>query len=68
MSNPLPKIKDADPWSDPYRVRAEFQRRLAQQGIFIRLPSTDAEWVEPTPLPVPADEASAMVVRMRRED
>lgn len=69
MSNPQPKIEeDNDPWSDPHAFRAEFQRRLAEQGIFVRLPGADKEWEDPIPFPVSADEASAMVIRMRRED
>lgn len=68
MSKPLPMPDEDDRWSDPLAVRAEFQRRLAQRGIFIRLPRTDREWVPPVPLPVLADEASAVVIQMRRED
>lgn len=69
MSNAQPRIEDdEDPWSDPHAVRAEFQRRLAQKGIFIRLPRTDLPWEEPPTLPISADEASAMVVRMRQEE
>lgn len=67
MSNPLPKPHDGDcPWSDPDAFRAEFQRRLAEQGIHVRLPKRHKEWVPPIPFPVSADEASAMVIRMRR--
>ncbi|HEY0020347.1 MAG TPA: hypothetical protein VGC13_28880 [Longimicrobium sp.] len=68
MSNPLPKHDEDGRWSDPHAVRAEFQRRLAQRGIFIRLPEPGREWLPPVPFPVSADEASAMVIRMRRED
>jgi hypothetical protein len=66
MSNPLPIVDDGDPWADPDVRRAEFRRRLAQKGIFVRLPKTDGEWVPPTPFPVSGDEASEMVIRMRR--
>ena len=69
MSNALPKADgDDDPWSDPDVFRAEFQRRLAERGVFVRLPRRDKEWEPPIPFPVSADEASAMVIRMRRDD
>jgi hypothetical protein len=68
MSEPLLKRgEDACPWSDPHAFRAEFRRRLAEKGIFVGMPRTDGRWEEPVPLPVSADEASAMVVRMREE-
>jgi hypothetical protein len=67
VSSVMPKCEDGDsPWSDPDAYRAEFQRRLAEKGIFVRLPRTDKEWEPPVPFPVSADEASAMVIRMRR--
>jgi hypothetical protein len=67
VSNPLPQGEaDSGPWSDPHVRRAEFQRRLAERGIFVRLPRTDVEWEPPVPFPVSDDEASAMVIRMRR--
>jgi hypothetical protein len=69
VSTPLSKPEeDGDPWSDPDAYRAEFQRRLAEKGIFVRLPRRDKEWEPPIPFPVSADEASAMVIRMRRGD
>lgn len=66
MSNPLPTTNDEGPWDDPDVRRAEFRRRLAQKGIFVGIPKTGQEWVPPIPLPVSADEASEMVIRMRR--
>ena len=66
MSTPLPANDDEGPWADPFVRRAEFRRRLAAKGIFVRFPRTDKEWVPPVPLPVSADEASQMVIRMRR--
>lgn len=68
MSNPAPKAEeDLEPWSDPHARREEFRRRLAEKGIFVRMPKMDGHWEEPPTLPVSADEASAMVVRMRQE-
>jgi hypothetical protein len=58
--------EDAGPWADPHVRRAEFRRRLAEKGIFVSLPRTDVEWEPSVLLPVSADEASAMVIRMRR--
>lgn len=67
MSTPIPKAEEDDgPWSDPDAFRAEFQRRLAERGIFVSLPRRDTEWAPPILFPVSADEASAMVIRMRR--
>jgi hypothetical protein len=67
MSAAQPKCEeDEGPWSDPDAFRAEFQRRLAERGIFVRLPRRDKEWEPPIPFPVSADEASEMVIRMRR--
>ncbi|HEU4882854.1 MAG TPA: hypothetical protein VFT45_11425 [Longimicrobium sp.] len=67
VSTAMPKCEDdGGTWSDPDAYRAEFQRRLAEKGIFVRLPRTDKEWEPPIPFPVSADEASAMVIRMRR--
>jgi hypothetical protein len=66
MSTPLPIGDEEGPWVDPDVRRAEFRRRLAQKGIFVGIPRTDGEWVPPIPLPVSADEASEMVIRMRR--
>ena len=66
MGTPLVKDDNEEPWADVDAFRAEFRRRLAEKGIFVRLPKTDEEWVPPVPLPVSADEASEMVVRMRR--
>lgn len=68
MSTPRPKDDNEERWADVHARRAEFRRRLAEKGIFVRLPRTDKEWVPPVPLPISADEASEMVVRMRRGD
>lgn len=67
MSTPLPKL-DQNQWSDPHAFRAEFRRRLAEKGIIVGMPRMDGHWEEPVRLPVSADEASAMVVRMRQEE
>lgn len=60
-----PEPAEADP--DPYAEREAFRRRLAEQGIIIQLPA-GGEWTLDHPLPVPADELSDMVVRLRRGD
>lgn len=67
MSTPVPR-SPGDQWSDPRAWRAEFRRRLAEKGIFAGMPRMDGHWEESVPLPVSADEASAMVVRMRQEE
>lgn len=68
MSTPLAKDDNEERWADVDAFRAEFRRRLAERGIFVRLPRRDKEWIPPVPLPVSADEASAMVIRMRHGD
>lgn len=67
MSNPAPKAEE-DPghWSDPDAYRAEFQRRLAENGIRVNFQRKAGPWRPPVTLPVSADEASAVVIRMRR--
>jgi hypothetical protein len=60
--------EDGGPWSDPDAFRAEFQRRLAERGIFVPLSRRQTEWEPPVLFPVSADEASAMVIRMRRDE
>lgn len=68
MSNPAPKPEEElDPWSDPDARRAEFQRRLAEKGIHVNFHREWRPWKPPVTLPICADEASAMVVRMREE-
>jgi hypothetical protein len=67
VSNPSPKPDEEERWADPHARRAEFRRRLAEKGIFVGLPRADGKWEDPIPFPVSADEASAMVIRMRRE-
>jgi hypothetical protein len=68
MSDPLTKPDEgADAWADPHAFREEFRRRLAEKGIFVRLRLTDTEWEPPILFPVSADEASAMVIGMRRD-
>jgi hypothetical protein len=68
VSTPLRNEENEERWDDVDAFRAEFRRRLAEMGIFVRLPRRDKEWVPPVPFPVSADEASAMVVRMRHGD
>jgi hypothetical protein len=67
MSNPAAKPEeDSGPWSDPDAFRAELQRPFAEAGIPVNFQRKDRPWEPPVTLPFPADEASAVVVRMRR--
>lgn len=66
MSIPECDAEEQQRWADAHARRAEFRRRLAERGITVGLPRTDKPWVPPVPLPVSADEASEVVVRMRR--
>jgi hypothetical protein len=52
---------------DPQAWREKFRRRMAEQGVLVRLPHPEATWQPPEhPLPVSADEASRFVVELRR--
>lgn len=69
MSTPIPAAEeDSGPWSDPDAFRAEFQRRLAERGVFVNMARKASSWEPPILFPVSADEASAMVIRMRRNE
>jgi hypothetical protein len=51
----------------PQAWREEFRRRMAEQGMIVRLPRPGAMWNPPAvPMPFTGDELSAMVVRLRR--
>lgn len=44
-----------------------FRRRMAEQGVTIRLPRAGATWEPPAhPLPIEADEMSRFVVELGR--
>lgn len=59
---------DPDPIgdSDPEQFRREFRRRMAEQGMIVRLASPQPDWQPAITLDVPADELSATVVSLRR--
>jgi hypothetical protein len=44
----------------------EFQRRMAERGVLVQLPTAGPDWELPEPLPIDADEASRAVVKLRR--
>ncbi|HEU4882853.1 MAG TPA: hypothetical protein VFT45_11420 [Longimicrobium sp.] len=52
---------------DPQAWREEFRRRMAEQGMIVRLPRPGGAWT-PLALPMPftGNELSAMVIRLRR--
>jgi hypothetical protein len=52
---------------DPQAWREEFRRRMAEQGMIVRLPGPGAGWTPPAfSMPFTGNELSAMVVRLRR--
>ena len=66
MSHPARKPDPSAPPPEPEARWVEFQRRLAEMGVHVALPVRDPDWRLPDPLPISADEASAMVVELRR--
>jgi hypothetical protein len=52
--------------SDPEQFRRAFRRRMAEQGIIVRMASPQPDWEPAITLDVPADELSATVVSLRR--
>ena len=58
------EINEAD--YDPDLLK--MKRRCEEAGLTIRIPRRGAKWREFKPLPIDADELSAMVVRLRHED
>jgi hypothetical protein len=67
MSNAAPVSNDDQVPVDPQGWREEFRRRMAEQGMIVRLPRPGAAWTPPAvPMPFSGDELSAMVVRLRR--
>jgi hypothetical protein len=67
MSNAAPVSNDDEVPVDPLAWREEFRRRMAEQGMIVRLPRPGASWTPPEhPLPIDADEMSRFVVELRR--
>jgi hypothetical protein len=72
MSNPARKLsidgEEAEglPELDGEAFLREFHRRMAQAGMPVRVASAGPDWEPAITLNIPADEASAMLVRMRR--
>lgn len=67
MSNAALETQSDEMPEDPQAWREEFRRRMAEQGITVRLPRPGATW-EPLehPFPYTADEMSRFVVELRR--
>jgi hypothetical protein len=67
MSDAALELRSDDRPEDSQAWREEFRRRMAEQGMIVRLPRPDAAWTPPAlPMPFTGDELSAMVVRLRR--
>jgi hypothetical protein len=67
MSNAALRSNEEDMPEDSQAWREEFRRRMAEQGMIVRLPRPGAAWTPPAlPMPFTGDELSAMVVRLRR--
>ncbi len=67
MSDAVMPHEDDAMSEDPYAWREEFRRRMAEQGMIVRLARPGAMWHPPElPMPFTGDELSAMVVRLRR--
>jgi hypothetical protein len=66
MSDAVLRSNDEMP-EDPQASRKEFRRRMAEQGMIVRLPRPGVGWTPSTlPIPFTGNELSAMVVRLRR--
>lgn len=65
MSKPVRKLPIADEPQHPPDL-LEFQRRMAEQGMHVQLPSLNPNWELPEPIDLGGVSLSAMVVRMRR--
>ena len=66
MSNPdrkLPTPPD-EPQHPPDLL--EFQRRMAELGMQVKLPSVDPDWELPEPIDLGGVSLSEMVIRLRR--
>ena len=68
MSKPVRKhVVQDEAREDAERFLRDFYRAMAAQGMIVRPPKPGAVWTPPEyPMPVTADELSAMVVRLRR--
>jgi malic enzyme len=62
MPSSLPP--DPDPAGDS--GSEQFRRRMAEQGMIIRMANPQPDWEPAITLDVPADELSATVVSLRR--
>lgn len=72
MSEPArePDLEEMDTGAaaaEAERFLQEFRRRMAGQGMIVRMATAGPDWEPPITLDLPADELSAMVVRLRRE-
>jgi hypothetical protein len=66
MSKPMPLPEGQDePDEDPEQFLREFRRRMAEQGMIVRMANAPPDWEPAITLDIPADELSAMVVRLR---
>lgn len=64
-----PQPPDADEGcaaADAEQFLRDFRRRMAEQGLIVRMGSPQPDWEPGVTLNVPADELSEMVVRLRR--
>lgn len=67
MSNASLQSNEDEMPEDPHAWREEFRRRMAEQGMIVRLPRPGSGWTPPAlPMPFTGNELSAMVVRLRR--
>ena len=68
-SKPQPNQADADPApADAEQFLRDFRRRMAEQGLIVRMANPQPGWEPGVTFDVPAAEMSAMVVRLRRGD
>jgi hypothetical protein len=72
VSKPVHKPKAGEPnahqaTGDAEQFLREFRRRMAEQGMIVRMATAGPDWEPPVTLDLPGDELSAMVVRLRRE-
>jgi hypothetical protein len=65
MSKPAPKPRP-EPRHAPDLLA--FQRRAAEQGWMVRLPSVDPDWELPEPVDLDGASLGDMVVRLRRAE
>lgn len=65
MSNPAPK---AEPSLEHGSDLLAFQRRAAQIGLHVRLPSLNPDWDLPEPVDLGGASLGDMVVRLRRAE